>query len=109
MKRRLAYVFLRRKGRPLSEDLLQTGGLVQALAPPKVKKQDEGAENKNNKRNKSITYFIVLSSIVAKDKAEEFKARELYFLGCQGIQRSSVCNKQRVIRLRELDATFTLW
>lgn len=76
---------------------------------PKGNKQDEEAANKNNKRNTSITYFIVLSSFISEDKAEEFKAWELYFLGCQGIQRPSACNKQRIIRRRELDATFTLW
>lgn len=36
----------------------------------------------------------VLSSIISKSKAEESKVKELYFLGCQGIQRPSVHNKE---------------
>lgn len=51
---------------------------------------------------------VVLSSIISKSKAEESKAKELYFLGCQGIQRPSVYNKQRIIRLKEIDANSTL-
>lgn len=64
---------------------------------PKGHKKDEGAANKNDTRNISFAYFTVVSCIISGYKAEEYKARELYFLGCQGIQRPSVCNKQRII------------
>lgn len=81
----------------------------QALASPKGNTKDDGAANENNRRNMSLTHFTVLSSITSEDSTEESKASVLDFLSCQGIQRHSFCNKQRIIRLREPDATSTLW
>lgn len=50
-------------------------------------------QRRTTEENTKFTYFTALSSIISEDQAEKSKTKELYFLGGQGLQRPSVCNK----------------
>lgn len=76
----------------LPKDHLSTKGSIKESAfhraPDRMKEQQIQAPQE--------TRFpcVVLPSIVSKVKAKKSKAEELDFVGCQGIQRPSVYNKE---------------
>lgn len=90
----------------LPRDTVETKGSIKELAFHRT--PDRMKEQQILTAQDTRSACVVLPSIISKGKAKESKAKELYFLGCQGSQRPSVYKKQRIIRLREMDGISTL-
>lgn len=80
------------QGSSLPRDHLSTKGSVKE--PAFHRAPDRMKEQQIQTAQETMFPCVVLPSIVSKVKAKKSKAEALYFVGCQGIQRPSVYNKE---------------